>query len=333
LALTEAEQVIQEDPSNWKAHILFGDAAVSKGEIKRGEESYGKVIALAPKEPVGYFRMGVLRRAQKKESEALTLFEKAMSLNPNLIDALSQIVADHLTKGDTQKALQRVSTQIESATDNPLFYHLRGRLHANRKKIKKAEADFKKSIDINPNYLAPYIDLGTLYSQEKQFDRSLDEAIKKNPKVPAAYMLRGVIFESNNDYEKAQTEYERVLEIDEAFAPAANNLAWIYAEHGGNIDRALTLAQIAKEKLPNNPSVSDTLGWIYVKKKAYLKAISLLKESAEKLGKHPEVRYHLGVAYYKNGDPAKAKKELEASLKLSANHPGADEARKVLGEL
>ena len=45
--------------------------------------------------------------------------------------------------------------------------------------------------------------------------------------------------------------------------PALNNLAWNYAEHGGNLTTALTHAKTAQEAEPNNPEVADTLGWIY----------------------------------------------------------------------
>ena len=33
-----------------------------------------------------------------------------------------------------------------------------------------------------------------------------------------------------------------------------------------DVDAALPLAETAKEALPDDPSVSDTLGWIYYKK-------------------------------------------------------------------
>jgi Flp pilus assembly protein TadD len=146
-------------------------------------------------------------------------------------------------------------------------------------------------------------------------------------------MLLGILYDQLNDYEKAKAEYEHALKIDPNFAPAANNLAWIYSEQGKNIDVALSLAQKAREKLPEDPAIADTLGWIYYKKNTYLKAINLLKESSEKLGENPVVRYHLGMAYYKNGDKDQAKRELKTSLKLNTNYPGAEEAKKVLAEL
>ena len=146
-------------------------------------------------------------------------------------------------------------------------------------------------------------------------------------------MLLGVIYEKQNKIDKAIESYKKALEINPKFAPAANNLAWLYAEHGGNIDVALSLAQTAKEILPEDSSVSDTLGWIYYKKQVYLTAISHLKESAEKMPGNPVVRYHLGMAYYKKGDKELAKKELLASLKIDDKYAGSEEAKKTLKEL
>ena len=82
---------------------------------------------------------------------------------------------------------------------------------------------------------------------------------------------------------------------------AKNNLAWVYAEHGGNIDVALKLAEEAKEKAPDDPTITDTLGWIYVKKGSYEAAIANLRNSVAKNPHDPNGLYHLGTAYYKLG--------------------------------
>ena len=63
-------------------------------------------------------------------------------------------------------------------------------------------------------------------------------------------------------------------------ALAANNLAWLLAEHGGDKERALQLAQMAKELAPEDASVSDTLGWILYQRGIYHRALALFNESA-----------------------------------------------------
>ena len=87
---------------------------------------------------------------------------------------------------------------------------------------------------------------------------------------------------------------------------------------------------MAKEAVPDNPFMSDTLGWVYYRKNIYSRAIVYLKEAADKLPNQPVVHYHLGMAYYKNGQIDLAKKELNRALQIDPNFAGAAEAKDVL---
>jgi Flp pilus assembly protein TadD len=146
-------------------------------------------------------------------------------------------------------------------------------------------------------------------------------------------MLTGVIYDLKNDVPRAREAYEKTLAVSPRFAPAANNLAWIYSEHGGDQEKALQLAQMAKEALPDDPRVSDTLGWILYKRGIYQRALALLKESAAKLPSNPQVQYHLGMAYAQVGDTQNARKALTAASSSPAVFPGKDEAKKRLAGL
>jgi tetratricopeptide (TPR) repeat protein len=95
----------------------------------------------------------------------------------------------------------------------------------------------------------------------------------------------------------------------------------------------LGYAQTAREVMPDDPNIADTLGWIYYQKKNYPQAANLLKEAAEKMSDNPMVLYHYGMAQYKNGNKSEAKGALEKSLALGANHPGATEAKATLAAL
>ncbi len=336
LVMEEVNPVLKVDPENMKAHILKGDAAMGLGQGEQGETHYLNAIRSHPEDPTGHFRMGLLRLSQNRSADAMAFFEKTLSLNPNLLDPLSRIIGIKLRDKDLKGAILRVSQQIKRVPENGLFYRLRGRLYSGNNADDLAVIDYKKAITLNPDDLAAYLDLGNLYGRQKKYTQAikeLDDGIQKNPNLPQPYMLKGVIYEAQAQYEKAQAQYEKVLELNPKFAPAANNLAWIYAERGGNIDQALSLARIAKEQFPDDPSISDTLGWIYYKKNAFLKAISLLEESAEKLPKNAVIHYHLGMAYAKEGKTEQARVALTDALKLDPKFPGAEEAEATLKSL
>ena len=158
-------------------------------------------------------------------------------------------------------------------------------------------------------------------------------SLSKASKLLPSLMALGIIYENEKNYNKAQEYYEKALNINSNYAPAANNLACLFAEHGGNIDVALTLAQKAKEQMPDDPQISDTLGWIYYKKNVPGTAIIYLREAVDKTPEQPLARYHLGMAYYKNGNPDLARNELRTALKINPDFTGADEAKSILERL
>jgi tetratricopeptide (TPR) repeat protein len=191
----------------------------------------------------------------------------------------------------------------------------------------------KKAIDLNPGLPALQVSLANFYMRQNMVGKAKNEylaTVQKAPDSLPAHMALGMIYENEKDYDKAKGYYLKALQINPNFAPAANNLAYIYAEKGGNIDEALNLAQKAKEQVPDDPHVSDTLGWIYYKKNIPTRAIVYLEEANEKVPNQPMVKYHLGMSYYKNGNMDLAKKELNEALKLAPNFEGADVARSTL---
>ena len=193
-----------------------------------------------------------------------------------------------------------------------------------------------RRFSVAPAVYGCYVALVKFYAQTKRYDKALEkleQAKNVNAKNLGVHMLIGMIHEMRKDVPQAQAAYEKVLEINPRFGPAANNLAYLYSEYGGDKEKALQLAQTAKEVLPEDPRISDTLGWILYKRGIYERAVSLLRESAEKLGDNAEVQYHLGMAYLKTGNPQAAKDSLANALKLSESFTGVEEAKRVLADL
>jgi tetratricopeptide (TPR) repeat protein len=282
---------------------------------------------------VAHYQLGLIDRQDKKYEAAIVHFEEALTLNPNFAQALGQIASIRVSRGEAKEARERVQKQIDAIPDNPFLYNLLGGLWMQANQADKAEQAFKKSLEVNDQLQVSYMNLAELYRRTKRTDEAVQEyerLLEKNPEVASAHMMLGMIAEQRKDITSAQRHYRKTLEIEPKFAPAANNLAWLMAEHGGNLDEALAFAERARAQQEDNPHIADTLGWIYYKKTAYVKAVSLLQEAADKLPENPMVQYHLGMAQFKNGDRQKGKKALEAAFQLSPNFPGSEEAKATL---
>ena len=336
LAIEHAQAAIQLNPRNVQAAIIAGDAYLVKGDIAKSKQVFEAIAKALPDEPIGPHSLGLVARAEKNDAKALAYFEEALSKKPTAIDPLVQIVQIKIAQGKSNKARERVVKQLDASPNNPLLYNLLGQLWMQTKDTDQAEMAFKKAIELDNSIIASYMNLGQLYQQAGKLDQAAQEyeaVLQKNSTVASAHILLGIIHERRKEYGKAQAQYEQALKLNPKFAPAANNLAWLMAEHGGDLDGALSYAQTAREQKPDDPNIADTLGWIYYKKNAFPLAVNLLKEAVEKLPNEPVVQFHYGMAQYKNGNAAGAKKALQASLKLSKDFSGSEEAQQTLAGL
>jgi len=171
---------------------------------------------------------------------------------------------------------------------------------------------------------------------EKEEDKAIDQykaLLEKNPNQAGPHMLLGTIYDTQKKFDLAETHYRMALDINPDFSPAANNLAYLLATQDKDMNKALSLVQKAKENLPDDPKIMDTLGFIYYKKGLYDSAIAEFTDSLKKISDNAMVRFHLGLTYYKKGDKDRAKKELKKALDQDQKFDGADEARRILSIL
>jgi Flp pilus assembly protein TadD len=122
-----------------------------------------------------------------------------------------------------------------------------------------------------------------------------------------------------------------VVKRHPGIAGARNDLAWLLAEDGEDLDTALALAQQARNR-NESPEVLDTLGWVHLKRGETEQAIEVLEQAVAGRSDSPSMRYHLGSALREAGQHARAKEMLEAALALGA-FPEADQARAELARV
>jgi len=295
-----------------------------------------KIIGLAPQDPRGPDILGLSIAMQGKRAEARAEFEKSLALTPGYLDPLNHLVALSVAEKQPGAAIGRVKKQISLVPASGPHYSLLGELYVLNRDTKAAEEAFLKATELEPGLMGPYLALGNIYAQTGRYDQAiakLDQAARANPSNPAPVMVAGVVYELKGEIPKAREAYEKVLAINSRIAAAANNLAWIYSEHGGDKEKALQLAQTAKQLAPDDPRISDTLGWILYKRGVYQTALAHLKDSARKLENNPQVQYHLGMAYQQVGEKEGARKALQVAVSSPTMFPGKEEARKALADL
>jgi tetratricopeptide (TPR) repeat protein len=316
--------------------LILGTAYLGKNDPVKAGASIQEYLEKNPEDSRAKHLYGLALNAQGKRAEAVNYFEDALNASPPIMESLGQLVTIDIAGKDLDSALKRITRQIESNPSNGELYQLLGRVHLLRKELEQAEAACLKAIEIQPKLVQAHTDLAQVYFVTKRTDLAtarLDEVIKLDSRNVGALMLSGIIYQQRNDINKAREAYEAALAINPSFVSAANNLAYIYSEYLGETDKALKLAKAAKDGAPEDPNISDTLGWALYKRGNYDWALTYLQESASKLPDNTEVQFHLGMTYYQLGNLGSAKEALTKALASGTEFRGAADAKRVLSEI
>src|SRR5208283_3315164 len=334
-------------------------AYIAQGKLKEAQSPLQDVMKVAPKFPGALILLAALNLEGGHVDQALQNLKEDEAREPASIQRSFLLSQAYAAKGDYHSA----ESQLQSLLGGPGSPGQKSVILQSLASIKLAQKQFTEAanvasaaLDASPRLPTALYVLGMSYVEQKQPDKGI-EALKsglgdtywlnKQPELARrqfekvaqqesgrsyAMARLGQIYEAEGDFGNARVSYEKALTADPDNVVAKNNLAWVYAEHGGNLDTALKLAEEAKEKAPDDPMVTDTLGWIYVKKGSYGAAVENLQSSVAKNPHDPNSLYHLGTAYYKLGRTADAKRELEAALKMP-NFSQAADAKRMLAEL
>jgi tetratricopeptide (TPR) repeat protein len=336
-AIDDLQKLLRVRPGLPRAYELLGAAYLKQGDKAKAAEAYQSFQKMVPAaDPRGSYYAAVALRAQGRRAEARKAFEDALAKAPGAPDPLQQLVNMAFEDKRPDDALAVARQQVKAAPRSPAVHHVLGQVHQRRGEAAPAEAAHLQAVQLDPRYVPSRLELARIYlasGRPNQAVARLDEARRLDPGNAEAWLLTGAAREQKGEVPQAQEAFKKALELNPRLAGAANNLAWLYSEHGGDAEEALRLAQLAKEVAPDDPHVSDTLGWVLYKRGVYQRALGLLRESAARLPDSAQVHYHLGMTHYKLGDRPAARQALSRALELGAGFPGADEARKVLAEL
>ena len=331
-----AQDAVKADPQNPEARLALVRSLIARGDLQRADPELARLLSEYPNAASLHVQKGILLGRRRDLAGARKEFDAALTLDQNSIEALGGLVALDLAAKQPTTALERVSGRAGRADASTGLLMLAARTHAATGGLDSAEKLLRRVLEKDSSFLAAYSALGQIYLQQRRLDAALTEfeaMAEREGKPVAALTLSGIILQAQGRNAEARARFERVIGLDPNAPVAANNLAWMYAESGGNLDVALQLAQTAQRGLPESAEVNNTLGFIYYKKSLYALAIPPLKASVDKDPSSASYHLYLGLAYAKSGNAEGARQSLERALTLKSDVEGAQEARALLQTL
>ncbi len=172
----------------------------------------------------------------------------------------------------------------------------------------------------------------TLGETLSRFGRN-DEAIKvyedvlkrfgDNPEaVKFARSGLSVVYVNMGNFAKGEAELELLLQINPDDATLNNDLGYLYAEHGKNLEKAEEMIRKALKEDDESAAYLDSLGWVLYKRGKYKEALEAMKKAAERMlveRAEPDhtILEHLGDVYFQLQDVSSAENSWRQALKVA----------------
>ena len=187
---TEVQRLYNEGQRNaklgkWQDALLAYDQAISKGESMQSS-------GIAPTISSSYYMKGYVLKRQKKTKEAITHYEKAVSIDPNNDDAFFAMANAHRELGQNSDAIADYLKAIEIDPLNSKAYYNLGVVYDQQKKYSQAEEMFQKSSQADPEYTQAKVSLGQVLVKQGKHSTAIPallQAVQEDKKEWKAYWL------------------------------------------------------------------------------------------------------------------------------------------------
>lgn len=332
---TGALQMIESAPAS-QANLLpvvlqRNWALIAAGKLSAARGAVDAVLKSAQMpEPV--LQDAVLKILSRDLKAATASLEAALAKwpdDPRLVEVLAKT---YVIERRTPQALDLIRSTAAKHPKSIPIQALAGRWLFDNGDLSGARRAYMAVREVDPDPVPSELMLAQIdVAEQKMADAQtrlsgLTTAVTVTSEV---YFQLGSIEASLGKRDAAIQSFRKAIELDPQHIWALNNAAYLLVDHAKSADEALRFAQQAKERLPDNPVIADTLGWIYYHKGVYHTAVQHL-EQAVKQGADPSAQYHLAMAYAKAGKRVQAQQTLQTALRVAPNLPEASAAKSLL---
>jgi Tfp pilus assembly protein PilF len=310
--------------------------------------------------------LGRIAFSEQDFETAASNLRRAHQLVPENVSYRLNLARIEYQNGNAESAASLLEDEIESTLDHVPSGIMLGT-------IKAQAGDAESALDIaaelqkrHSSEAAPYafegdvhLETGDLVAADKAYDkafsmdtikryalrshqikRRLGVANSQRPLLsylearPLDYEVRAILAESymeTDDVSKSISTYEKITSEQPGNAVVLNNLAWGY--YLADDPRAIETARKARDAMPENGAIVDTLGWILVENGELAEGEALLRKAVEMEQGRPDIQYHHAVALARLERTEEARTKLEKILSGDLQFSGRSDAERLLAEL
>ncbi len=269
-----------------------------------------------------YAKTGRIRDAVQEAQDILKRDPNNLEAHKLLGRIYLRSLGDMQTGSGSDNVLKAAIDQYEQILkiepDNADDHLLLGRLYQLNKNLRKAEAEFKTAIKLQPDSEEAITTLALLYNDEGDAARAAQtlSSVPDSARSGKLYSALGYTYEQQKNYKSAIDAYKHAIELDRDNLDAIRGLADSLL-NDNQTDAALDQYKIVAEANPEDAKTYIQIAEIYRRKGKFDLALENLKKAGSMVQDSAEVSYNIAAVYQAQGRYDEAAQVLQDLLKKS----------------
>jgi cellulose synthase operon protein C len=361
-ALIQLKNVLQQDPKNLPARILIGRTYLRIGDAEAADKELRWARSLGADEELIILPMtsallmnrmfdkmlsnrigskwspsvqaelltlhGQAYTALHKFSQAEQSFERALTLIPQNMNALSGFARLYLAQGQFENALEAIQQALAQTPNDAGNLYIKGEIRRRSDELEKAKVSYNAALAANPLHVPSLYGRASVSIALGKYDSALADIDKVNeirpPHMYSEFIRARILLHLNKNLEHKvalKNAYTLMRGYDRKVL--SRNLQLLYL--AGLISYALNNHQDAYNylseyvaKKPFNSNAQTVLASILIAQNKVKEAIEQLTTARAVAPDNPHILRLLGMAYVKIGDFRRAATTFENAITKTA---------------
>lgn len=229
-------------------------------------EKYKEAVEIDPQYAIAYANLGIayghlygIRRDQGALELARANCERALTLEPDLVEGHLALGGVLQQSGDEQGALNEFAKVLKLDPSNPRALVWQGQTYSRLNRWADAEAAFQEALRERPNSWWVYNELGVVLHEQGKFQdaiKALRSAVLATPKNAMAWSNLGFEYLQIGEFTEATSSLQKSLDLDPSFDQASQSMS-LALRYQHKFAEALTFARKATKLNPG-----DDFNWL-----------------------------------------------------------------------
>jgi tetratricopeptide (TPR) repeat protein len=206
------QNILQAQPTHYKAHNNLGSIFLKLGRLDEAETSYKKAIEYKPEFEVAHNNLGIALEKLGRYDEAETSYKKAIEYKPDYFEAHNNLGITQEKLGRLDEAETSYKKAIEYKPEFEVAYYNLGIALEKLGRYDEAETSYKKAIEYKPDYFEANKNLNIVLRQNKLLLK-IEQVRNSKKKIKVSNLGADIGLAINPFISKRKADSELIAEL------------------------------------------------------------------------------------------------------------------------